>query len=199
MALTMLAACVVLVPPAAGRVIYVDDDAVGSNNGSSWKNAFLCLQDALSIATSGDDIRVAQGIYKPDQHIVKNRVTGSGDRSATFRLINGVTLRGGYAGFAESNPNQRNTQRYGSILSGDLRGDDIPVDDLSELASEHRWWNNCAHVVTCHEVDQTAWIEGFTITGGYADYRADSRGGGGVLCLSASPTVSNCKFIANRA
>jgi len=48
-------------------VIYVDDDAAGANNGSSWANAFNYLQDALEVAESGDEIRVAQGTYKPDR------------------------------------------------------------------------------------------------------------------------------------
>lgn len=28
---------------ATGKVIYVDADAVGANNGSNWENAYLCL------------------------------------------------------------------------------------------------------------------------------------------------------------
>ena len=34
--------------------IYVDADAVGANDGSSWTDAFIHLQDALAVATSGD-------------------------------------------------------------------------------------------------------------------------------------------------
>ena len=64
----------------AGRTIYVDDDATGTSNGSSWANAYNYLQDALAVATSGDEILVAQGIYKPDQGA---EIT-PGDREATF-------------------------------------------------------------------------------------------------------------------
>ena len=53
---------------AAGGTIYVDANAAGANNGSSWANAYNYLQDALADATvSGDDIWVAKGMYKPDQ------------------------------------------------------------------------------------------------------------------------------------
>jgi len=46
--------------------IYVDDDADGLGDGSSWINAFNELYDALSAAHVGDRIFVAQGTYKPN-------------------------------------------------------------------------------------------------------------------------------------
>jgi len=95
---------------ATGKIIYVDADAdaAGGNNGSSWQDAYKCLQDALTVAQHDDEIRVAEGVYKPDTQVVTGRfgpqVSGSGDRNATFRLMNGVTLKGGYAGFGQPDP-----------------------------------------------------------------------------------------------
>lgn len=40
-------------------IIYVDVNASGSNNGSSWSNAYVDLQDALDNSAAGDEIRVA--------------------------------------------------------------------------------------------------------------------------------------------
>ncbi|HLB75271.1 MAG TPA: lamin tail domain-containing protein, partial [Sedimentisphaerales bacterium] len=57
---------------------YVDADAAGDNNGSTWQDAFNYLQDALSAARLGDEIWVAQGVYKPDQDT--DNPTGTGDR-----------------------------------------------------------------------------------------------------------------------
>ncbi|UCE99901.1 MAG: hypothetical protein JSV82_02215, partial [Planctomycetota bacterium] len=57
------------------------------------------------------------------------------------------------------------------------------------------------HVVQCVSgEDANTVLEGFTITGGYADgiLLPDNRGGG-MLNMSSSPTVSNCVFISNRA
>ena len=67
----------------AEKTIYVDGESAGADNGSSWADAYNYLQDALAVAYQGDEIRVAQGIYKPDQ--------GGGktprDRIASFYLI----------------------------------------------------------------------------------------------------------------
>ena len=49
------------------QTIYVDVDASGSNDGSSWTNAYIYLQDALDVAVSGNDIWVAKGTYYPDE------------------------------------------------------------------------------------------------------------------------------------
>ena len=46
-------------------IIYVDDDATAGGDGTSWSTAFNDLQLALAIVQEGDEIRVAQGIYKP--------------------------------------------------------------------------------------------------------------------------------------
>ncbi len=51
------------------KVLYVDDDAQGSNNGASWQDAFLCLQNALEVANAGDEIWVAKGVHRPTARI----------------------------------------------------------------------------------------------------------------------------------
>ena len=46
----------------AANILYVDDDAVGANDGSSWENAYVYLQDALTDAADKPiEIRVAAG------------------------------------------------------------------------------------------------------------------------------------------
>lgn len=133
-------------------VYYVDDDATGANDGSSWADAYWFLQDALAAAQGGDEIRVAQGTYKPDQRVMiltrGTQVISSGDRTETFQLINGVSLKGGYAGFGEPDPDARDIEAYGTILSGDLNGDDMPVANPSDLLDEPTRAENSFHVVT---------------------------------------------------
>ncbi|MFA5252973.1 MAG: hypothetical protein WC454_10375, partial [Phycisphaerae bacterium] len=75
-----------------GKIIYVDTAATGSNNGSSWADAYKSLQDALAIAAKGDEIWVARGTYKPNQ----GKQQDKGERTATFTLKSGVAIYGGF-------------------------------------------------------------------------------------------------------
>jgi len=83
----------------AGAIRFVDDDASPGGDGQSWNTAYRFLQDALFDA-AGDatinELRIGQGIYKPDQDEAGNVTPGA--RSATFQLLNGVSLLGGFAG-----------------------------------------------------------------------------------------------------
>lgn len=84
-----------MVSPATGKIIFTDADAAGNNDGLSWADAYNFLQDALADANSATKpvkIRVAKGIYKPDQ----GGGNTPGDREATFQLIDGVALKGGF-------------------------------------------------------------------------------------------------------
>ena len=177
----------------AGSVIYVDDDAAGANNGSSWENAYVYLQDALADAEGADkpnEIRVAQGVYTPDRGVGIRQ----GERKASFQVMNGVTIRGGYAGIGEPYLDARDIDRYKSILSGDLNADDGLRPPFSE-------WENSHHIVTADRANATAVLDGFTINGGNADlvYPHHYEHGGGMYNNNSSPTLTNCIFSGNSA
>ncbi|MBC8217537.1 MAG: hypothetical protein H8E73_03655, partial [Planctomycetes bacterium] len=185
------------------EVKYVDADAAGDNDGSSWEDAFNCLQDALSAASLGDEIRVAQGVYRPDEDT--DNPAGTGDREATFKPKLGVSVKGGYAGCGEPEPDERDIETYETILSGDLDGNDIEVADPCDLLTEPTRSENSYHVVTGSGIDETAVLDGFTITAGNAngspDYERD-RGGGMFNDghnYQTNPTVIGCTFIGNSA
>jgi hypothetical protein len=181
---------VVSTTTATGKIIYVDDDATGTNDGTSWENAYVYLQDALADANDSDkpvEILIAQGIYKPDQGAEQTL----GDRVATFQLINGVALKGGYAGLNDpsTDPNTRDIEQYGTILSGDLNADDGP--NLTNIR------DNSSHVVTASGTDATAILDGFTITGGNADGEESYYNGGGIYCTEGGPTLIDCVLKRN--
>ncbi len=190
---------VVFCPFTYGKVIYVDNDAVGLNDGSSWQNAYNFLQDALADAETTIkpvEIRVAHGIYKPDQGVIQTL----GDCTATFRLINGVTIKGGYAGAVE--PNTIDIELYETILSGDLSRNYIDVNDSGDLHDTPYRYDYSWHVVTGSNTDETAVLDGFTITGGYIwvvayNLGGPPTGGAGMLISSGSPTLIDCTFTDN--
>jgi hypothetical protein len=149
-------------------VLYVDDDAPPGGNGSSWQTAFRYLQDALTAAATAEkplEIRVAQGVYKPDQGVGQT----AGDRLASFDLFSGVVLKGGYAGVDTPDPDVRDTKLYETVLSGDLAGNDVEVSDPRGIAGEPtRSENSCNVVRIMHASDVR--MEGLTITGGACEY-----------------------------
>ena len=162
-------------------VIYVDADANGDDNGVSWFDAFNHLQHALAAAVSGKQIWVAAGTYKPDQG---NGYT-AGDRSHSFELKNGVAIYGGFAG-NEISRNQRDWQTNETILSGDIGS---------------TFLNRSYHVVTSSNIYtfNTAILDGFTISHGFANGTYPNNEGGGMYNENGSPTVTNCTFSANWA
>ena len=90
---------------------------------------------------------------------------------------------------------------YKTILSGDLAGNDIDVNDLSALWDEPSRAENSFHVLFGGGCDQTAVLDGFTITAGNAHGPSyyDKRGGGMYNTVTSSPTVTNCTFRGNLA
>jgi internalin A len=176
-------------PFPSHKIFYVDDRAIGKNDGSSWSDAFNHLQDAIRSARYGNEIRVALGVYKPDKGIGMQR----GDRHATFQLSkNGVSLKGGYGGVTASDPNERNIDIFKTFLSGDLSGNDIGTIGHESMNE------NSLHVVSGGPTDSTAILDGFTITGGMANLFPDSFGGG-IIILEGAATIRNCTFVHNYA
>jgi hypothetical protein len=176
----------------APAVLYVDAYATGANDGLSWTDAFVSLQDALRTAPmvpSVTEIRVAEGTYKPDQ----GTTVTPGDRTATFQLPKGVKIKGGYAGLGAFDPDARDIRVYKTILSGDLNGDDGP-----NFANNTE---NSYHVVTSNLTTAAAGLYGFIITGGNADGASAAKqdSGGGMYNLRGSPTLINCVLTQNTA
>ncbi|MDD5064507.1 MAG: LamG domain-containing protein [Phycisphaerae bacterium] len=172
---------------AGGAVIYVDADANGTNNGTSWENAFTDLQDGLEDAQTNDEIWVAAGTYKPSEQYIYRDMgeEPNNPRYATFKLLDDVEVYGGFAG-TETSREQRDWNVNETILSGDIG---IP-DNNSD---------NSYRVVTTHQ-NTDAYIDGFTITGGCANGKWYYTRGGGINNYDNSRiTAWNCIFRNNYA
>lgn len=181
---TAASALFVLAASAGGAVRFVDANlATGANDGTSWASAHqgvLGLQTALGAAVAGDQIWVADGLYKPT--LV--------DRTTYFTLKSGVEIYGGFAG-GEANLADRNIALNTAILTGDIDDNDAGGNFTS----------NTFHVVVGGTANNTARLDGFTIIGGNANGAAatDTDRGGGLLFLTASaPRIANCVVRNNR-
>ncbi len=163
-------------PVSAQTVIYVDRDASGMNNGSSWNDAYKDLQDALVAAISGDEIWVAEGLYKP---------THGSDRTISFDLTNGLALYGGFNG-TESSREERDWTLYESILSGDVG---VGGDSL----------DNSYHVVTAASLEASTILDGFLIRRGRANGSPPFDSGGGVYAPNSDISIRNSTFRWNAA
>ncbi|MCP4675847.1 MAG: right-handed parallel beta-helix repeat-containing protein, partial [Deltaproteobacteria bacterium] len=160
-----------------GCIRYVDIGAPGEQDGTSWSNAYLSLQEgiddaALSAAACPDGVQVlvAAGVYLPDT----TGLIGSATRTVSFELVEGVHVYGGFIGTEASLDERSLNELNVSVLSGDIG----VVDDATD---------NSYSVVTGAD---GATIDGFTIRGGTAD-------GAGMYNDEVSPTVRNCKFVEN--
>ncbi len=178
LAVVFIAAC-----PSDAAVRFVNGNATGANNGTSWTNAFTRLQNALSAASAGDEIWVAQGTYKPATTALPTT------RFLSFEMKTSVSIFGGFRG-TETLRSQRNPNANVTVLSGDLLGDDTPGFGNRD--------DNCYHVVTADGANFGV-LEGFVIRGGNADASGAEAQGGGIRLSVSSMTIRNCIIRDNYA
>ncbi|UFH53158.1 hypothetical protein [Spirosoma sp. KNUC1025] len=146
------------------------------------------MRATLMAAQTGEEVWVAQGIYKP--------TTGT-NRTLSFAVPSGVKVYGGFSG-TESTLDQRNrnlTFPLSTTLSGGI-GTTDPVD-------------NTYHVVTFQNAALGTVLDGFVISDGGTTTNTESPvppggyTGGGIYNestagQSSSPTIQNCHVTDNR-
>lgn len=186
--------------PVSG-ILYVNKNAGGLNNGSTWGNAYVSLQDALSNKCPNvTQIWVAKGTYYPDEGVGNT----DNDRSASFIMKNGVAIYGGFTG-TETSLNARNWNLNKTILSGDIDQNDDAAIATSSLLTNASRANNSYHVIMNNYtadnlLTNTAILDGFVISGGNANAGAEpNSSGGGMSNVYASPIIKNCIFSNNAA
>ncbi|UGU15043.1 gliding motility-associated C-terminal domain-containing protein [Sinomicrobium kalidii] len=181
------------------NILYVDQnvdtaDPNYTDAGDSWENAVVELRDALDWAQDWDattdgalQIWVATGNYRP---------TGDPtDREATFQLVSGVEIYGGFDA-TETDLDERDWENNVAVLSGDI--DDNDAQDIITDPQNQIRGANSYNVVTGSGTDNTAALNGFTITGG-SDNSGSIDGGGGIFMESGSPSLGYLTIIGNRA
>jgi predicted outer membrane repeat protein len=170
----------------AASPIYVDADAAGGD-GSSWDEAYTNLQTALAAATAGDQIWVAEGVYKPGNL-----------RTSAFILVNDVAIYGGFDG-TETALDQRDWESNVTVLSGDVDNNDTTDANGVVTTTAHIVGSNAYQVVgDTGSVSAATRLDGLIITGGKADGSAGYATGGGMY-NHGHATLSNVIFSGNWA
>ena len=154
-------------------ILYVDAEASGNMDGSSWANAYQDLSIALESIHPFTEIWVKKGTYKPGNF-----------RSDFFLLPPNVSIFGGFDG-TETERSQKKPAVNETILSGDIG---ITGDGS----------DNSFHIVV---PSAGSHLEGFTIQDGNATENfSDSRGkGAGLHAKGVTFSISECIFKNNRA
>lgn len=162
---------------AKGQIVYVNSNATGNNDGSSWVDAYTNLQDAVQATQSGD-IWVAEGIYK---------CTEDSDREISFEVNTNVNLYGGFPSSQNPTMEDRDWEAFPTILSGDIGMEGDTSDNSYNIIDITSW----------DPFDNT--IDGFTFTAANASYGAGAIDVSGLFDFDSKVTIQNCAFINNYA
>jgi hypothetical protein len=154
----------------SNSLIYVKADATGTNDGSSWTNAYTSLQSALQ-NTCAQSIWVAAGTYRPSTDNNGNIPTDL--RNKQFYIKPALKIYGGFAG-NEASLSQRNIAANPTILDGDIG-----------VAGDNT--DNCYHVVVA--VNSYTGFPGVTIDGFHV--RNGNANGTGYISYSGEFAFGN--------
>ncbi len=186
------------------NVRYVDVDATGSNDGSSWSNAYNNLQDALDAACEGGEIWVAEGTYYPTSDPIDN---GNDSRDFSFHMDHELKVYGGFDG-TETMLSERDVINHPTILSGDFNQDDTVSGQGTDLFISNSS-ENAYHVFVISGITGNPVIDGLVIQNGNADAGSnDSYSwngpvyrdlGGGLYLYDTDIQIRNCTFQYNYA
>jgi hypothetical protein len=134
--------------------IYVNINATGTNDGSSWENAYTNIQNAINNNPYKDDIWVANGTYTPS----------SNGRNSTFLISNRVKIYGGFNG-TETLLEQRDFRNNITILNGDVNGNDNANINPTEATRSE----NLYHILTVKGNPSEVTVDGFNFSGANAN------------------------------
>ena len=200
------------------KMIYVNESAVGANNGKNWDDAYIDLQDALDKAEPFDMVLIAKGTYFPST---------DGDRNATFALKKHTRLMGGFDGTETFDwavlkrssilfndfIYQRNYEKNKTILSGDVTAGkaasgytDDPIDNAFHVVTGPGFdfdetLESAENITDAEKMDANipVVVSGVSIQGGYADGDENFSRGGGVLVKTIPFFFRHCEIKNNFA
>lgn len=162
----------------SAQTVFVDIDAAGTGDGTSWADAYTNLNDALLAAAAGSEVWIADGTYiTPD--------------SASFFVNKELTILGGFNG-TETEASAADPATNVTILSGDVMQNDVEgsFDTLSRLDNQP--------IMVFQDTNQ---VSTFTVTlDGVTLENGSIRGftGGGILNFSGGGLLALARTDASR-
>jgi predicted outer membrane repeat protein len=169
---------IVCSPLLIADTVYVDINADGLNNGTSWDDAYTSIGSALGNAVDDDEIIVAEGLYSEyvdmdglavtlrstdpnDPNVVAATIVDGGGVAPAVTCDTGEDVDTLIQGF---------TLQNGDGSSNGFGGGGVYCKNSNPVISK------------CVFISNTA-----------------TYYGGGVFCHGGSPTLSSCKFLGNTA
>ncbi|MDH5676395.1 MAG: right-handed parallel beta-helix repeat-containing protein [Myxococcales bacterium] len=147
----------------ACSVVFVRAGASGAGDGTSWDDAYVDVQAAVTAAQADQpagplrDIWIAEGTYR-----------ASSANAAVLTMVPGLEVYGGFAG-TESRFSERPDPPLETVLSGDHLGNDAALDGATVEAErsdpdQPTRSDNASQVVT---VESDTVLDGVVVSGGY--------------------------------
>lgn len=152
-------------------VFYVNPLASGTNDGTSWTNAYTSLHMALA-NTCADTIKIAKGVY----------YTSAASVDSSFCVRNGSAILGGYPNTGNPVDSLRDPVMNPVVLTG----------NIGNLADSS---DNANHVISLVYVDGSSVLDGLTIQDGFSRVQsgdASQQSGGGIQVIGSDVQINNC-------
>ena len=156
------------------RIIRYDSHVNGgARDGTSWANAYDDLAAALADAQ----------LWKGEVHVKAGVHLAVREKVDTLVLKNGTAIRGGYLG-DDDDDQARDVAGHPSVLSGDIKGDDVWNDETMSYANTSEDVTRLFDL-SAATADESTVFDGLTLSGFY-----DS-----IYCgANATPFITNCTF-----
>ena len=201
-------------PVSISRIRYVKQD--GTGNGTSWDDASGDLQRMIDELADNNpqglpgEVWVAAGTYEPQSQLIQ----GTG-YSASFRMRDGISVYGGFAS-GESSKTEREKKEGG--MPWEFKNQTVLMaayyvrNESNPSFTSNKWTltSDSRHVVWFAPMPgeeaftQPTYLDGVTITGGYAqggtgleDFKTDQ--GAGAYMDGSNTYLTNCIVKENYA
>ncbi len=180
----------VTVPICEPTVWYVDDNATGNNDGTSWEDAFTVIQDAVDLASIGDWIWVAEGTY-----------TTGPSTTVVLTMAAGVEIYGGFTGTESDLSERGDPAAHPTILDGEdtsyhvvLGASNARLDGfvVTDGNANGPYLPDAVAGGMANDGKTNLVVANCTFTGNFARSR-----GGGMYNSKSSLEITNCIFSGN--